>query len=87
MANLCVARRHGGQRRSALHSEILNNGTYSVTPTAWSPGKFKNVTNGIDHRRWLSQINPKLDGLIRDLTGGDDYLLHPEALKKLEDCR
>ena len=36
-------------------------------------------------RRWLSEINPGLDGLIRDLTGGDDYLLHPQALKKLDD--
>ena len=49
------------------------------------PWKFRNVTNGIDHRRWLSEINPGLDGLIRDLTGGDDYLLHPQALKKLDD--
>ena len=34
------------------------------------PEKFKNVTNGMDHRRWLSQINPGLDGLIRELIGG-----------------
>ena len=45
------------------------------------------MTNGIDHRRWLSQINPQLDSLIRDCTGGDAYLLHPEALQGLEKYR
>ena len=45
--------------------------------------KFKNVTNGIDHRRWVPQINPGLDGLLRDLIG-EGYLTHPQELKKLE---
>ena len=48
------------------------------------PEQFKNVTNGVDHRRWLSQINPKLDALVKECTGGDDYLLHPEAIRGLE---
>ena len=41
------------------------------------------MTNGMDHRRWLSEINPKLDALLRDCTGGDDYLLHPEQSEEL----
>ena len=48
------------------------------------PEQFKNVTNGVDHRRWLSQINPKLDALVRECAGGDDYLLHPDAIRNLE---
>ena len=49
-----------------------------------TPEKFQNVTNGIDHRRWLSEINPGLDHLIIELAGSDDYLMKPLDLKKLE---
>ena len=68
---------------SALHSDILRNDVFKYQ-CAMEPEKFRNVTNGIDHRRWLAQINPRLDELVRALAGGDEYLLHPEALKKLE---
>ena len=83
MANLCIAGGMAVNGVSALHSDILRNDVFKYQ-CAMEPEKFKNVTNGIDHSRWLSEINPGLDGLIRDLTGGDEYLLHPEALKKLE---
>ena len=69
---------------SGLHSEILKKDVFHDA-CVMEPWKFTNVTNGIDHRRWLSEINPGLDALVRDLTGGDEYLLHPQALKKLED--
>ena len=83
MANLCVCACSAVNGVSALHSDILKK---DVFRDAYSirPNQFFNVTNGIDHRRWLSQVNPKLDTLICDCTGGNDYLLHPEALKKLE---
>ena len=70
-------------RSPTCHSDILKREVFHDAYEA-QPGKFKNVTNGIDHRRWLSQINPKLDALIRDCTGKDKYLLHPEALQDLE---
>ncbi len=37
----------------------------------------------MDHRRWLSQINPGLDGLIRELIG-DGYLTHAGHLQELD---
>ena len=83
MANLCIAGGIAVNGVSALHSDILRNDVFRDACTM-EPDKFKNVTNGIDHRRWLSQINPGLDGLIRELTGGDDYLTIPQTLRKLE---
>jgi starch phosphorylase len=83
MANLCIASCFAVNGVSALHSDILKKDVfkdaYSLTPE-----KFTNVTNGIDHRRWLAESNPKLDALIRDCTGGDGYLLRPDDLAGLE---
>ena len=83
MANLCVCACEYINGVSALHSEILKQDVFRDAYQA-QPDKFTNVTNGVDHRRWLSQINPKLDALIRDCTGGSSYLLHPQNLSKLE---
>ncbi len=84
MANLCIAGGIAVNGVSALHSEILRKDVFKYA-CQMEPQKFQNVTNGIDHRRWLSEINPRLDGLVRDLTGGDEYLLKPLALRKLDD--
>ena len=83
MANLCICACFAINGVSALHSDILRREVFKDA-CEQTPGKFKNVTNGVDHRRWLSEINPALDKLIRDCTGSDDYLLHPENLNKLE---
>ncbi len=82
MANLCVAVCTAVNGVSALHSEILRKDLFRDA-CAMAPDKFKNVTNGIDHRRWLSEINPGLDSLIKELAGSG-YLMHPLELKKLE---
>lgn len=68
MANLAVIASHSVNGVSKLHSMILKDSVfhdfYAVTPN-----KFKNVTNGIAHRRWLHQSNPGLTELITDLLG------------------
>ena len=84
MANLCIAGGMAVNGVSALHSDILRHDVFKEA-YGMEPEKFKNVTNGIDHRRWLAEINPGLDKLIRDLCDGDEYLLRPgQALPKLD---
>ncbi|MBE6784308.1 MAG: glycogen/starch/alpha-glucan phosphorylase [Ruminococcaceae bacterium] len=81
MANLCVAASHSVNGVSSLHSQILKdtvfNSFYNITPD-----KFKNVTNGIAHRRWLCQSNPRLCTLLNDLIG-DGYVYNGDELEKL----
>ena len=81
MANLCIAGGMAINGVSALHSDILRHDVFRDA-CRMEPEKFKNVTNGVDHRRWLSQINPGLDGLIRELIG-DGYLTHAGHLQEL----
>lgn len=83
MANLCLAVCFKVNGVSGLHSEILKNDLFHDIYTK-KPDMFCNVTNGIDHRRWLSQINPELHSLICELLGGDEYLTQPELLAGLE---
>ena len=83
MANLCICACQAVNGVSALHSDILKHDVFRDACNA-QPEKFKNVTNGIDHRRWLAQINPKLDTLICDCIGSDSYLLRPETIRNFE---
>lgn len=83
MANICLAVCRKVNGVSALHSGILKNDLFRDIYSK-KPDKFCNVTNGIDHRRWLAQINPDLHRLICGCLGGDDYLTHPEKLAEFE---
>ncbi|MGN0448005.1 MAG: glycogen/starch/alpha-glucan phosphorylase [Acutalibacteraceae bacterium] len=82
MANLCVATCHSVNGVSALHSQILKdtvfNDYYKLTPD-----KFKNVTNGIAHRRWLCQANPQLTAYITKLIG-NKFIYDGDELLKLK---
>ena len=82
MANLCLASCYMVNGVSRLHGDILKNDLFHDIYTI-RPERFTHVTNGIDHRRWLSQINPGLHDLITELLGGEEYLTQPELLDKL----
>ncbi|MDR1628798.1 MAG: glycogen/starch/alpha-glucan phosphorylase [Oscillospiraceae bacterium] len=82
MANLCVTASHSVNGVSSLHSQILKDTVfhdfYRLTPE-----KFKNVTNGIAHRRWIGQANPALTAFLTGLIG-DKFLYDADALEKLK---
>ena len=82
MANLCLASCYMVNGVSRLHGEILKNDLFKDIYNI-RPERFTHVTNGIDHRRWLAQINPGLHDLIVDLLGDEEYLTKPELLEKL----
>ncbi len=81
MANLCVAASHAVNGVAQIHSEILKE---TVFRDAYSvmPDKFRNVTNGIAHRRWLCQANPELTKFITKHIG-DGFVLDAAELSKL----
>lgn len=81
MANLAVIAGHSVNGVSKLHSEILKESVFSDFYKV-TPEKFKNVTNGIAHRRWLNQSNPGLSTLILDLIG-DKFITDASALQGL----
>ncbi|MDO4749652.1 MAG: glycogen/starch/alpha-glucan phosphorylase [Eubacteriales bacterium] len=85
MANLCLCACHKINGVSALHGEILRNELFRDIFRI-EPERFGYVTNGIDHRRWLAQINPRLGSLVSELLG-DGWLLDAEELGRLHAYR
>lgn len=82
MANLCIIGSHKVNGVAKLHTDILKR-TIFKSFYDYEPNKFINITNGITHRRWLNQANPKLKTLLDDLLGLD-YTLEPEKLLALK---
>ncbi len=81
MANIAVISCHSVNGVSALHSDILKDFVFNDFYTIF-PEKFKNVTNGIAHRRWLNQSNPLLGDFL-DKTIGRDYIYDASKLEDL----
>ena len=81
MANLCIAGSHKVNGVSAMHSEIIKDSVFSNFYKV-TPDKFTNVTNGIAHRRWLCQANPKLAEKLTELIG-NGFITDASKLEKL----
>ena len=82
MANLAIYASHAVNGVAKIHTHILKTRLFNAYTEIY-PSKFKNITNGVTHRRWLAASNPKLDELITSLIG-DGYYSDATELKKLE---
>ncbi|AWI04093.1 glycogen/starch/alpha-glucan phosphorylase [Clostridium drakei] len=82
MAYLAIVGSHSVNGVAQLHTEILKKQELKSFYDFY-PEKFNNKTNGITHRRWLIESNPKLTNLINE-TIGTNWIKHPLELKKLE---
>ncbi|MCD8088303.1 MAG: glycogen/starch/alpha-glucan family phosphorylase [Oscillospiraceae bacterium] len=81
MANLCQAVCYKINGVSTLHGQILTSRLFADV-CSLRPERYTFVTNGIDHRRWLDQVNPALSGLVRELIG-PGFITNPEELRML----
>ena len=82
MTNLAVIASHKVNGVSKLHSQILKEDLLGDFNHFYH-NKFTNVTNGITHRRWLCESNPRLFALIEKLIG-TKFIKNANELEKLE---
>ncbi|MDC7235489.1 MAG: glycogen/starch/alpha-glucan phosphorylase [Spirochaetales bacterium] len=68
---------------AALHSRLLTE-TVLKDWYALYPERFNNKTNGITHRRWLMDCNPRLSTLINELIG-TGWQTEPSRLSELKE--
>lgn len=81
MAHLAIAGSFSVNGVAKIHTEILKNKEMKDFHTIF-PEKFNNKTNGITHRRWLMNANPKLADLITSAIG-DRWISSPDELRNL----
>ena len=81
MAHLAIVGSHSVNGVAALHTEILKHQELKNFHEFY-PDRFNNKTNGITHRRWLMQANPKLADLLDD-TVGRGWRTKPLELSKV----
>ncbi|MBF4694633.1 glycogen/starch/alpha-glucan phosphorylase [Fusibacter ferrireducens] len=81
MAHLAIVGSHSINGVAELHTEILKTRELKDFHNIY-PTKFNNKTNGIMHRHWLLNANPRLTDLIED-TIGDGFKKNPIVLRDL----
>ena len=81
-ANMLVETAYSVNGVAELHSEIIKNDTFKEFGQKF-PNKFKNVTNGIEGRKWLLCDSIELADMIKMLIG-DDWTYDFRKLEQLE---
>ncbi|MBU8792173.1 glycogen/starch/alpha-glucan phosphorylase [Oceanobacillus caeni] len=81
MARLAIVGSFSVNGVARIHTEILKKQEMKDFYTLF-PNKFNNKTNGITHRRWLLQVNPKLSNVISEAIG-TQWIKRPKQLISL----
>lgn len=81
MARLAIVGSFSVNGVARIHTEILKKQEMKDFYTLF-PNKFNNKTNGITHRRWLLQVNPKLSDVISEAIG-TQWIKRPKQLISL----
>lgn len=82
MTNLAIYTAFSVNGVAALHTEILKNVTFKEF-YRYMPYKFNNKTNGVTHRRWLLNSNPRLANLITKKIG-EGWITDMSKIKAFE---
>lgn len=82
MTNLAIYTGFSVNGVAALHTDILKAITFKDFYN-YMPEKFNNKTNGVTHRRWLLNSNPKLADLITDKIGSS-WITNMDKIKDFE---
>ncbi len=79
MAHLAIVGSFSVNGVSTLHTEILKNQVFDKFHAVY-PGRFRAITNGMSHRRFLCNANPELNELITARIG-PQWVAQPLRLK------
>ena len=82
MTNLAIYTAFSVNGVAALHTEILKSTTFKEF-YKYMPEKFNNKTNGVTHRRWLLNSNPRLAELISSKIG-DKWILDMSKISEFK---
>jgi starch phosphorylase len=82
MAHLAIIGSHSVNGVAKLHSDLIQRELVPDFYELW-PERFRNVTNGITPRRWLSHANPDLAALISSRIGRG-WVTELEEIRGLE---
>ena len=83
LANLAVLGSFCVNGVSRVQTEMLCKKLFPVH-TKFFPDKFRNVTTGVAHRRWLLTCNPELSAFITGAIGSS-WITRSESLSQLEE--
>ena len=84
MAHLAIIGCHKVNGVAQIHTHLLCTCLFPDFYEMW-PDKFVNITNGVNHRRWMLQANPAMSAVISKWIGKHDWIHDLQKLDRLKE--